>query len=286
MDENYFLLSFGLFCHWTLIILARFLMGLTLFIYFLITLPLYLIAAAALRIAGACGVRTNARNDPNDYWPSRRFRATRPTEYFGPFSFVTCGGRLKCSDVDLPQGFVRRVKAGSRRWRVMRGNRKSIRERLRREPPALPLKRQCTLTGPELHRHSPPQPLSGFLSKLTPDVRLVIYELVLVAGNKRVHVIETECGRRRRRLISYPCVNHFRNHTLRWDTLDGCLEYRDQCLQCERESDYIPIAHKLAIVKVCRQVYIESIDIIYRMSQSYFSSSAFSSSFFQIIHTC
>lgn len=141
--------------------------------------------------------------------------------------------------------------------------RKSYRQKRQVEPLPLPPRRKHRLS--EINLHS--QPSANLLMRLPLELRREIYECVLVSDSRNLHIAHVEATNERTRLFSYACEHPWELHSPKDIRLRG-FHHRPGELGPANCFPYAMPPHRLALVKVCRQVYLEAIDIIYSMYRS------------------
>ena len=132
----------------------------------------------------------------------------------------------------------------------------------RLEPAALPSLRKRTLS----QGHTRPQTQSSFLTKLPLEIRQIIYEEVIRDGTLHRHIIELKNIKigARNQLCGIGCEQFKRAYCNSPATHDICsmcgtVANAPETLFSKTGSSCGP----LALVKSCRQIYLEMIDLFY-----------------------
>lgn len=142
--------------------------------------------------------------------------------------------------------------------------RRSYRQKRLVEPRPLPPRRKYRLS--EINVGS--QPRVNLLMRLPLELRREIYEYVLVSDSRNLHISQdVNVPNRRTRLFSYACEHPWELHVPKDIRLRG-FHHRPGELGPANCFPYAMPPNRLALVKVCRQVYLEAIDIIYSMYHS------------------
>lgn len=198
---------------------------------------------------------------------------TRPLSLF-------LSGLTRCTRINIRGKFGRRertgawelpvsgfdhgfVKVGKQRLNRHFFRRKSYRQKRLVEPLPLPSKRKYRLS--EINLCS--QPSANLLMRLPLELRREIYEYVLVSDSRNLHIAQVSAPDQRTRLFSYACEHPWELHSPRDVRLRG-FHHRPGELGPANCFPYAMPPNRLALVKVCRQVYREAIDIIYSMYHS------------------
>lgn len=168
-------------------------------------------------------------------------------------------------DWELPVSGVDRrfVEARKQRLSVHFFRRKTYRQKRQVEPLPLPLRRKRRLS--EINLGS--QPATNLLMRLPLELRREIYEYVLVSDSRNLHIVQVSTENQRTRLFSYACKHPWELHSPKDVRLRG-FHHRPGELCPANCFPYAMPPYRLALVKVCRQVYREAIDIIYGMYHS------------------
>lgn len=155
------------------------------------------------------------------------------------------------------------VQIGKRRLDRHFYRRKSYRQKRQVEPLPLPPRRKHRLS--EINLNS--QPSANLFMKLPLELRREIYEYVLVSDSRNLHIAHVNATNQRTRLFSYACEHPWELHSPKDIRLRG-FHHRPGELGPANCFPYAMPPNRLALVKVCRQVYLEAIDIIYSMYRS------------------
>lgn len=141
--------------------------------------------------------------------------------------------------------------------------RRSYRQERLLEPLPLPPRRKHRLS--EINLGS--QPTANLLMRLPLELRREIYEYVLVSDSRNLHIAQVSAPNQRTRLFSYACEHPWELHSPKDIRLRG-FHHRPGELCPANCFPYAMPPNRLALLKVCRQVYLEAIDIIYSMYHS------------------
>lgn len=168
-------------------------------------------------------------------------------------------------DWELPVSGIDLHFVHSRKQRLDRhfSRRKTYRQKRLVEPLPLPPKRKHRLSEVNLGL----QPCANLLMRLPLELRREIYEYVLVSDSRNVHIAHESLPDQRTRLFSYACEHPWELHLPTDIRLRG-FHHRPGELGPANCFPYAMPPNRLALVKVCRQVYLEAIDIIYSMYHS------------------
>ncbi|MCJ1469957.1 hypothetical protein MMC07_008602 [Pseudocyphellaria aurata] len=167
------------------------------------------------------------------------------------------------SDWELPVSGIDHRFVDVRKQRLDRQffQRSSYRQKGLVEPRPLPPRRKYRLSEISLGS----QPPANLLMRLPLELRREIYEYVLVSDSRNLHVSQdVNVPNRRTRLFSYACEHPWELHVPKDIRLRG-FHHRPGELGPANCFPYAMPPNRLALVKVCRQVYIEAIDIIYSL---------------------
>lgn len=170
-------------------------------------------------------------------------------------------------DWELPVSGIDLHFVHSRKQRLDRHffRRKTYRQKRLVEPLPLPQKRKHRLSEIDLGM----QPSANLLMRLPLELRREIYEYVLVSDSRNVHIAHESLPDQRTRLFSYACEHPWELHLPKDIRLRG-FHHRPGELGPANCFPYPMPPNRLALVKVCRQVYLEAIDIIYSRRTFYF----------------
>ncbi|KAJ5947804.1 hypothetical protein N7466_000819 [Penicillium verhagenii] len=139
------------------------------------------------------------------------------------------------------------------------------------KPPPLPRSRRRTLTTAQ------PQPQCQLLSRLSPELRLMIWEMVL--GAQRLHIIQ----RNHQRLGHIVCPLGIHRSTSKSDNACRARDNSPTCDICDghgipqpvKEGDLAHSGRKAGLLSpalTCRQMYHESIHLLYTLNTFEFSN--------------
>lgn len=169
-------------------------------------------------------------------------------------------------DWELPVSGIDRGFVEVRQGRLSRHffRRKTYRQKQLVEPLPLPLRRKRRLS--EINSLGS-QPAANRLMRLPLELRREIYEYVLVSDSRNLHIVQVSTENQRTRLFSYACKHPWELHSPKDIRLRG-FHHRPGELCPANCFPYAMPPNRLALVKVCRQVYREAIDIIYSMYHS------------------
>lgn len=168
-------------------------------------------------------------------------------------------------DWELPISGIDPRFVESRKQRLDRHffRRKTYRAKRLVEPHPLPARRKHRLSEVNLS----PQPSANLLMRLPLELRREIYEYVLVSDSRNLHIAQVNIPDQRTRLFSYACEHPWELHSPKDARLRG-FHHRPGELGPANCFPYAMRPNRLALVKVCRQVYQEAIDIVYSMYHS------------------